>query len=109
MGSVVAVHGLNGDGFKSWEYRSSSDSAKPKGTRTISSEASTTEPVFWLRDLLPDSLPNARIFTFSYNSAYVGKNSSEALRNIAQTLLAGLDSTRQNLAEVYICPPPLGT
>jgi len=45
---IVAVHGLNGHREKSWTDEKSN--------------------VLWLRDLLPDRVPNARIMTFGYDA-----------------------------------------
>ena len=44
--SIVALHGLNGNPYKTW----------------------TDGERFWLQDFLPASIPEARIFTYGYNS-----------------------------------------
>ncbi|TVY89236.1 hypothetical protein LAWI1_G005857 [Lachnellula willkommii] len=87
---IVAVHGLNGDAFKTW---TTSKTGK-----------------FWLcdADLLPASL-KARILTFSYNAsvtALFGKTSSNRILQHAHTLveeLVALKSKRENeAAEVVL-------
>lgn len=50
LDSLVAVHGLNGDAFETWTHKESK--------------------VMWLRDLLPEELPNVRIMTYGYNSKF---------------------------------------
>jgi protein SERAC1 len=76
----VAVHGLNGDAFKTW-------------TTTESNK-------FWLGDfdLLPANLKQARILTFSYNAsvtALFGKTSSDRILQHAHTLIAELIADRE--------------
>lgn len=51
--SIVAVHGLGGEGFSSWTTWDPSRSSKPKS---------------WLEELLAQDIPNARIMTYSYMS-----------------------------------------
>ncbi|OAP53696.1 hypothetical protein AYL99_12136 [Fonsecaea erecta] len=45
---IVAVHGLGGDTFATWTH--------PESKK------------FWLRDFLPQQIPDARIMTFGYNA-----------------------------------------
>jgi hypothetical protein len=45
--SIVAVHGLDGHWKNSW---------------------TADNQVFWLKDLLPHDVPNARIFSYGYDS-----------------------------------------
>jgi hypothetical protein len=47
---IIAVHGLNGHREKSWTH----------------TNEDTGEQTFWLRDLLPQCIPNSRISTFGY-------------------------------------------
>jgi hypothetical protein len=84
----VAIHGLNGDAFKTWtttEYDSRSNSAQ----------------INWLShpDLLPRYLPTARILTWGYNaniSSMKGKQtSSDRILQHAQTLVAQLSADRE--------------
>lgn len=78
--SVVAVHGLNGDRFKTW---TTEESGK-----------------IWLKDpeLLPLNLKNSRILTYGYNAAVAaifGKASSDRILQHAQTLVAELVADRE--------------
>ncbi|KAF2266734.1 ribonuclease-like protein p/mrp subunit [Lojkania enalia] len=77
---IVAVHGLNGDPFKTW---TTSETQK-----------------FWLGDpdLLPSNLKRSRILTFGYNGAVyalLGKASSDRILQHAQTLVAELVADRE--------------
>jgi hypothetical protein len=56
-------------------------------------------PVIWLRDLLPNDLPNARVLTFGYNSNIIQDASVSSIRDFAKALLNALDSYRNE--EVY--------
>lgn len=51
--SIVAVHGLKGDVYRTWTA---------KGT------GPDEEEVFWLKDLLPKEVPNARILAYGYDA-----------------------------------------
>jgi hypothetical protein len=44
----MAVHGLSGDAFTSW--------TRPKSKK------------FWLKDFLPQQIPDARVMTFGYGA-----------------------------------------
>ncbi|KAK4697517.1 hypothetical protein P7C71_g569, partial [Lecanoromycetidae sp. Uapishka_2] len=77
---IVAVHGLNGDAFKTW--------TSDKGS------------VCWLNDknLLPRYVPNARILTWGYNANVTSlkgeSTSSDRILQHAQTLVAQLHADR---------------
>lgn len=73
---VVAVHGLQGDAFKTWEHDNGS---------------------LWLRDFLPDDIPYARIMSFGYDSMVAFSNSVAKLEDKALELLNRL-STKRNIA-----------
>lgn len=78
--SIVAVHGLNGDAFKSF---TASNSKK-----------------FWLgnADMLPQDIPNCRVLTFSYPAsvaAVFGRTSSATILQHATTLVQELIADRQ--------------
>ena len=78
--SVVAVHGLNGDSFRTWATEGSEK--------------------MWLKDLdlLPSNLKNSRILTYGYNAnitAMFGKTSSDRILQHAHTLVAELVADRE--------------
>lgn len=66
---IVAIHGLNGDALSTWEH--------DNGT-------------LWLRDLLPQAVPGARVFTYGYPSQLFFSKSMASLRDYAQRLLSSL-------------------
>ncbi|KAK5558288.1 hypothetical protein LTR46_003537 [Exophiala xenobiotica] len=72
--SVVAVHGLGGDFYKTW---ASSDSQKQ---------------TLWLSQLLPKELPGARIFSFGYESAPTFSRCVTGFSDAANELLHQLKS-----------------
>lgn len=75
--SIVAIHGLNGEKFKTW-----------------------TEPVsqkLWLRDFLPNDMPRARIMTFGYNATAAFENSKAGIIDHARHLLISLAEMRKSI------------
>lgn len=80
LSSIVAVHGLYGNGLQTW----TSDQSK----------------ALWLRDaeMLPKAIPNARILTWGYNAdvhAFSGHTSSDRIMQHAHTLVAQLQTDRE--------------
>ena len=72
---IVAIHGLCGDAHKSWTHEN--------GTN-------------WLRDLLPQAIPGARIFSYGYPSQLFFSRSVAGIRDYAVQLLSSLASEREN-------------
>lgn len=72
--SLVAIHGLAGDPFTTWTH--------VKG-----------HPM-WLRDLLPQVMPNIRIMTYGYNTSFLNYTAKQDVRSIAAKLLAELADLR---------------
>ena len=70
---VVAVHGLQGDAFKTWEDENGS---------------------LWLRDFLPKELPSAHIMTFGYDSTVAFSKSVAEIEDKALDLLNRLGAER---------------
>ena len=70
---IVAVHGLGGNAYGTWTH----DNGK-----------------LWLRDLLLEDLPGARVFTYGYNSTFVFSRETGNLRSYARELLENVRSER---------------
>lgn len=86
---VVAVHGLQGDAYKTWEHDNGS---------------------LWLRDFLPADIPSARIMTFGYDSTVAFSKSVAKIEDKALELLNHLSAKRSPVAPggpskpiVFIC------
>ena len=71
--SIVAVHGLCGDPFKSWTEEESGK--------------------LWLQDFLPFQVPNTRIMSYGYHSAAFSKYKI-GLSDVAADLLNRLNDER---------------
>ncbi|KAF8246924.1 hypothetical protein K440DRAFT_319374 [Wilcoxina mikolae CBS 423.85] len=90
--SIVFVHGLNPSGHENhaehtWTHHN--------GT-------------FWLEQLLPQSLPSARILLFSYNSRVFSEVSTASIRHHADSLLDRLHGARIGYAQtirpiIFVC------
>ncbi|KAK4186018.1 protein SERAC1 [Podospora australis] len=76
---IVAIHGLNGHCFETWTHH-----GKTQAART-----------FWLKDLLPDKMPHARIWTFQYDAKIMGSESMYEVPDTARLLLQQLRTQRR--------------
>ncbi|KAL7918451.1 hypothetical protein ACQKWADRAFT_323791 [Trichoderma austrokoningii] len=72
---IIAVTGLAGHAFGSWKAKNL--------------------PHMWLRDFLPQSIPNARILTYGYDTKIYGSQSEESILELAKALLESIKTTRQ--------------
>lgn len=81
--SLVAIHGLNGDAVDTWTHKETG--------------------VMWLKDLLPESLPNIRIMTYGYNARFKNFTGQQDMRSICSKLLAELVDMRPT-EEVRVSP-----
>ncbi|KAL4986457.1 hypothetical protein BDW68DRAFT_178771 [Aspergillus falconensis] len=70
---IVAIHGLN-----------------PKNKERHAERTWESDGKIWLRDFLPNQLPQARIMLFGYNSNVSIQSSSAGIREQAQNLLSRL-------------------
>ncbi|OCL11199.1 hypothetical protein AOQ84DRAFT_437835 [Glonium stellatum] len=70
---IIAIHGLNGDPYRTW----------------------TDGGHFWLQDFLPSAFPEARIFTYGYNSGVAFTGSASKVDDYARTLLERLRAKRR--------------
>ncbi|KAL3459246.1 hypothetical protein BJX64DRAFT_265080 [Aspergillus heterothallicus] len=70
---LIAIHGLN-----------------PKNKERHAERTWELDGKLWLRDFLPEQLPQARIFLFGYNSSVSIRSSSAGVREQAQNLLTRL-------------------
>ena len=88
---IVAVHGLNGHYEKTWSV--------------LDEEG---QDVNWLRDFLPEQIPNARVMSFGYNSLLQFSKSVADIYTFADQLLEALLSKRitqeeQSRPIMFIC------
>ncbi|KAF8423890.1 P-loop containing nucleoside triphosphate hydrolase protein, partial [Tirmania nivea] len=85
---IVAVHGLNGDAYRTWTWKPTKKGEKE---------------VLWLRDLLPNEIQDARIFTYGYDSMptqVAGRASTKFIHQHAESFLQDLYAHRKG-DEVY--------
>ncbi|KAI5837295.1 ankyrin repeat-containing domain protein [Morchella snyderi] len=76
---IVAVHGLGSN--PEWAWTWGGNGAQKK--------------CMWLKDLLPKSVPRARILTYNHNSAWMRDAPVKTVRDCGKQLLAALDSCRE--------------
>ena len=85
---IVAIHGLNGHYLQTWTDEATG--------------------VNWLRDLLPRTVPDARVMSLSYNSMLQFSKSTADVSTFALQLLEGISAERESLEEaslpiIFIC------
>lgn len=81
---IVAVHGLEGHPYTTWTHPNNH---------------------LWLRDSLPDHLPNTRVMTFGYDAAVFTKSVAD-VRATARALLSELNTRRkacQGRPMMFVC------
>jgi protein SERAC1 len=81
--SIIAVHGIDGHPMKSWTTASIDD----------------WDQTMWLKDLLPDRIPEARIMTFGFDfsSSLEEALSTRSIRENAKALLEALHHARNSI------------
>ncbi|KAJ7290249.1 Alpha/Beta hydrolase protein [Mycena rebaudengoi] len=75
---IVALHGLNGHAFDTWQYHSNDDC------------------FMWLRDSLPEHFPGVRVLTYGYNANVISDVSTGRIRTFAETFLEKLKQERDS-------------
>lgn len=83
MISIIAVQGLGASPYYTWVEK-------------VTKAGGMVEEVMWLRDLLPEFVPNARIATFSYRSDWYTykKGVKTSIRELGEQLLAAVHHDR---------------
>jgi hypothetical protein len=78
---IVAIHGLNGHPFRTWEK----------------------DDIIWFAQFVPEYLPdfNQRISSFGYNSRVAFGSSSFRIRDYAMQLLSQLHLKRKHVRRVW--------
>jgi hypothetical protein len=76
--SIVALHGLNGHAYRSWEHRDNDGGS-----------------FMWLRDSLPEHIPDARIMIYGYNANVLSDVSTGRIRTYSETFLEKLRHIRE--------------
>jgi hypothetical protein len=118
MGSIVFVHGFTGHPERTWTHTGvvrddrathneeicEPPSKRPKLLSSNPSNYKMPKPrsVYWPRDLLPTTVPNARIFTYGYNTRIrhlLGPNKGKVtVYSIAWDLIVCLEAKRRSEA-----------
>ena len=85
MISIIAVQGLGANPYYTWVKKIQA--------------GDKVEEVMWLRDLLPDFVPNARIATFSYLSDWYTyrRGIKTSIRELGEQLLTALHHDRKRM------------
>lgn len=77
-------------------FRGHQENAQADGIPNDVELTPDTTEVMWLRDILPDTVPNARISTYSYESDWRKADVKTSLRKCGEQLLNVLYQTRFN-------------
>lgn len=59
---------------------------------------SKNRPDMWLRDFLPESIPNARILTYGYDTKLPGSQSDVSILELSRKLLESIKTIRSQQA-----------
>jgi hypothetical protein len=70
---IIAIHGINGDAYKTWTHENGS---------------------LWLRDFLPEHIAGARVFSFGYPSEVAFTKAKGSIIDFGRTLLEQLKAYR---------------
>lgn len=88
--SIIFVHGLGAFPDTTWRKQRPQDS---DGNSSSSTEVS------WVRDLLPDDLPQSRLMYFNYDSTSYNDASQKELEDFALELLNAFDISQLRTTE----------
>jgi len=95
--SIVAVHGLGANPDKTWNYNSVVGTNASQTSSSSDVNLNNASSTMWLKDLLPQHVPKARIMAFNYASESLRNAPRESMRPLANRLLANIDDSRQAL------------
>jgi len=123
--SIVFVHGFTGSPDKTWTHqqgtsdnRTDADEEPPHKVRKLHSPflssnnaAASKVPVFWPRDLLPKTIPGARVLTYGYDThlrhKIVGRPVNKlTVYDFAKNFLVTLEANRRddpNRPVLFVC------
>lgn len=91
IGSVVAIHGLGGDAYRTWTHENKK---------------------LWLQDFLPSQVPEARILSYGYDSTVAFSKSSAGIDDFSRDFLYRLktvrNSTQENARPIFFICHSLG-
>lgn len=79
---IVFVHGLGGHPHETW--------------------TTSRSGIYWVRDFLPEDIPNARILTYGYNSSVASFSTQISVSAVAESLLEDLAEQRTLIQEVRL-------
>jgi Putative serine esterase (DUF676) len=88
--SIIAIHGLAANPVYTWVKQVP---IKNANLGRVNKEGNCRE-VVWLKHLLPDIIPNARVLKYNYDSRYLMNAPKENLRSIASRLVLGIHELR---------------
>ena len=77
---IVAIHGITGDAYKTWEHEN--------GT-------------LWLKDFLPQDFPGSRVFSYGYDADVFFTLGTGDLETFARTMLQHLKQVRVEMVDLF--------
>ncbi len=91
------------------EQREVETEDRPPSSDTQESYSRNTGSIYWPRDLLPLTIPNARIFTYGYNADIIGglfqATSKNSISQHGQDLMVELEREIRNKVWVFYVQP----
>jgi hypothetical protein len=74
--SIIAVPGLGSHAFGSWKAQNSDE--------------------IWLRDFLPEDIPNIRVLLYGYDTKLPGSQSKQSIEDLGRAFLEQITAFRTN-------------